>query len=315
MPTTAPTSDADRRPSRRPSRRARRRRCPRRSRPEQSAPAPAGWNDDGAQGSIRREHNKPCDSRKPARPPGGFCRTLFTVAIVRLRVVLDPRQRRQRGVDLERGSGRSPTDSSSSSPTARGYPPNPPLERIDFEEQADELAELLGRATTWSATRTAASSRSSRRPVGPRLGSLTVSEPPAFGVARGDPAVDRLVEPSSPSALATGPREPRAFRGRLRCARRHRATLPEPLPPEVERRRSRRAGASGRPTRPRSRSTRSRQRRSPSSSSPAATRGVRRGLRRARGALRRRAGRAPRRGPLAAARAGLSERLEAFWSA
>ncbi len=24
-----------------------------------------------------------------------------------------------------------------------GYPPNPPLERIDFEEQADEIADLL----------------------------------------------------------------------------------------------------------------------------------------------------------------------------
>ena len=71
-----------------------------------------------------------------------------------------------------------------------GYPPNPPLERIDFEEQAAEIAELLqpgdhlvGHSYGGVISLLAAASR-------PALGSLTVCEPPAFGVARGDPAVE-----------------------------------------------------------------------------------------------------------------------------
>ena len=33
--------------------------------PIRRAPAPAGWKDEGREGSIRREHNKPCNSGKP----------------------------------------------------------------------------------------------------------------------------------------------------------------------------------------------------------------------------------------------------------
>jgi hypothetical protein len=40
-------------------------------------------------------------------------------------------------------------------PHRGGYPPNPPLERIDFERQAEELAPLLEARTSW-ATLTAA---------------------------------------------------------------------------------------------------------------------------------------------------------------
>ena len=36
-----------------------------------------------------------------------------------------------------------------------GFPPNPPVERVDFEADAVWLADLLGRATTSSDTRTA----------------------------------------------------------------------------------------------------------------------------------------------------------------
>jgi pimeloyl-ACP methyl ester carboxylesterase len=73
-----------------------------------------------------------------------------------------------------------------------GYPPNPELDRIDFEEQAAELVSLLrpgdhlcghsygGVISLLAASRV-------------RLGSLAVVEPPAFGVARGDPAVEEFV--------------------------------------------------------------------------------------------------------------------------
>src|SRR5262245_35932533 len=78
--------------------------------------------------------------------------------------------------------------------TRSGYPPGPLLERTDFEDQADELSAELregdhlvghsyGAVVSLLAT--------AREPV---LRSLTVSEPPAFGVARGNPAVEEFLE-------------------------------------------------------------------------------------------------------------------------
>ena len=85
-------------------------------------------------------------------------------------------------------------------------------ERIDFDDQADELVtDCSGTAIISSATRTAASWRSSP----PRVGrgarrSLAVNEPPAFGVARGDPAVDAFVQ-SYLDFLAAGPHTPEEY--------------------------------------------------------------------------------------------------------
>jgi pimeloyl-ACP methyl ester carboxylesterase len=79
--------------------------------------------------------------------------------------------------------------------TRGGYPPRPPEERIDFEEQADELAaelrdgdHLVGHSygavvSLLAAARTDA-----------QLASLVVSEPPAFGLARDDPAVAAFLD-------------------------------------------------------------------------------------------------------------------------
>jgi pimeloyl-ACP methyl ester carboxylesterase len=74
--------------------------------------------------------------------------------------------------------------------TRSGYPPNPPLDRIDFEDQAEELAELfdpgdhlVGHSYGGVVSLLAAA----RRPDA--LASLTVTEPPAFGVAADDPSV------------------------------------------------------------------------------------------------------------------------------
>jgi pimeloyl-ACP methyl ester carboxylesterase len=85
-----------------------------------------------------------------------------------------------------------------------GYPPNPPLGRIDFEEQAAQLRELLepgdhlvGHSYGGVISLLAADER---------LASLTVNEPPAFGVARGNPAVEEFL-----AAMERAPREPRAY--------------------------------------------------------------------------------------------------------
>jgi len=118
-------------------------------------------------------------------------------------------------------------------PTRSGYPPNPPLERIDFEEQAKELLELLepedhlvGHSYGGVILLLAAAEV---RPT-----SLTVLEPPAFGVARGHPAVDRLIEELAP--LWPTDLEPEDFLRKfveiLGAFGSYNA--PSPLPPEME---------------------------------------------------------------------------------
>ena len=85
-----------------------------------------------------------------------------------------------------------------------GYPPGPPLERIDFDEQARQLHELLapgdhlvGHSYGGVIALLAADER---------VRSLTVNEPPAFGLARGNPAVEEFL-----GAMERAPREPRAY--------------------------------------------------------------------------------------------------------
>ena len=119
-------------------------------------------------------------------------------------------------------------------PARSGYPPNPPLERIDFETQAEELAPLLGNAAHLvghSYGGVISLLMAARHPN--RVRSLVVSEPPAFGLARGNPAVDALVERLD-EHFTRGPRDPRAFVEGFLAIVGTRAQLPDPLPPEVE---------------------------------------------------------------------------------
>ena len=120
-------------------------------------------------------------------------------------------------------------------PNRGGYPPNPPLERIDFDRQADELAPLLqdgAHLVGHSYGGVIALLIAARHP-GAVL-SLAVSEPPAFLLARGKPEVDALVEQLD-AHFRHGPREPRAFaEGFMRIVG-IAAALPDELPPEVER--------------------------------------------------------------------------------
>jgi len=79
-------------------------------------------------------------------------------------------------------------------PDRPGYPPNPPLERIDLGEQAAAMAELLvggAHLGGFSYGGVIALLAAALRPEAVR--SLMVIEPPAFGVARGEPAVEDTV--------------------------------------------------------------------------------------------------------------------------
>jgi pimeloyl-ACP methyl ester carboxylesterase len=119
-------------------------------------------------------------------------------------------------------------------PSRGGYPPNPPLERIDFEAQAAELAPLLedgAHLVGHSYGGVIALLIAAAQPGHVR--SLTVSEPPAFALARGNPIVDELVERLH-EHFTGGPREPRAFVEGFLALVGTRAQLPDPLPPEVE---------------------------------------------------------------------------------
>ena len=119
-------------------------------------------------------------------------------------------------------------------PNRGGYPPNPPLERIDFEQQAEELAPLLAdgaHLVGHSYGGVISLLIAARHPGSVR--SLTVNEPPAFGVARGRPEVEQLVA-GLDAFFRAGPHEPGAFlRGFLAVVGSD-TKLPDPLPPDLE---------------------------------------------------------------------------------
>ena len=79
-------------------------------------------------------------------------------------------------------------------PDRSGYPPNPPLESIDFEHQARELEPLLGggaHVLGFSYGGVIALLLADLAPE--QVRSLAVIEPPAFGVAPEHPAVEETV--------------------------------------------------------------------------------------------------------------------------
>ena len=119
-------------------------------------------------------------------------------------------------------------------PNRGGYPPNPPLERIDFEEQAEELAPLLrdgAHLVGHSYGGVISLLIAARHPH--LVQSLTVSEPPAFAIARGRPEVERLVADLQ-AFFAAGPYKPAEYlRGFLAIVGSD-LQLPEPLPPQLE---------------------------------------------------------------------------------
>lgn len=96
-------------------------------------------------------------------------------------------------------------------PNRRGFPPGPDVERVDFEDEAVWLepflepgAHLVGHSYGGVIGLLAAA----RRPE--LVHSLTVIEPPAFGVARGIPAADEFTARIE-ELWTNGPRDPGEF--------------------------------------------------------------------------------------------------------
>ncbi|MGH2921685.1 MAG: alpha/beta fold hydrolase [Gaiellaceae bacterium] len=116
-------------------------------------------------------------------------------------------------------------------PTRSGYPPNPPEDKIDFEVQAEELLDLLQPGDHLVAhsyggvVALLAAARASLR-------SLTVVEPPAFGVALDVPVVKRLVAELAPLWPTDLP--PEDFLHRFVETVGAVYNAPSPLPPEME---------------------------------------------------------------------------------
>jgi pimeloyl-ACP methyl ester carboxylesterase len=111
-----------------------------------------------------------------------------------------------------------------------GYPPNAPLERLDFERQAGEIAEILeprdhlvGHSYGGVISLLAAVQRPEL------LHSLTVCEPPAFGLARGNPAVEQFL-----ARFPEAPRDPRGYLEFFLPLVGSEIRLPDPLPPDLE---------------------------------------------------------------------------------
>lgn len=109
-----------------------------------------------------------------------------------------------------------------------GYPPNPPLPSIDFEEQVTGLRavleagdHLVGHSYGGVICLLAA--------VAAPLRSLTVIEPPAFGIARGHAAVEDFLQ-----GFPKAPRDPRGYLEFFLPLVGSQLTLPDPLPPEIE---------------------------------------------------------------------------------
>ena len=114
--------------------------------------------------------------------------------------------------------------------TRPGYPPSPPRERIDFADQAEQVGALLrpgdhlvGHSYGGVVSLLAASLRLDA------LRSLTVNEPPAFSVARGDAAVEDFLD-----RFPAAPCEPRGYLEFFLPLVGSNMSLPDPLPPELE---------------------------------------------------------------------------------
>lgn len=117
-----------------------------------------------------------------------------------------------------------------------GFPPAPPIDRVDFEQDADLVAGLLepgdhlvGHSYGGVISLLAAAARPDR------VRSLTVVEPPATGIALDVPEVAEFARRGA-ELWATGPRDdPEAFLRAFLEAVGSTFEPPSPLPPELER--------------------------------------------------------------------------------
>ena len=96
-------------------------------------------------------------------------------------------------------------------PNRRGFPPGPEIDRVDYEDEAvwlDAFLEPETHLVGHSYGGVIALLAAARRPE--LLRSLTVVEPPAMAIVRGDPVTDAGVE-AMERHWEHGPRDPEAF--------------------------------------------------------------------------------------------------------
>lgn len=116
-----------------------------------------------------------------------------------------------------------------------GFPPNPPVERVDFESDARLVAglvepgdHLVGHSYGGVVSLLAASARPGL------LSSLTVIEPPATRVAAGNPAVDEFAARGAEVYASGATTDPETFLRRFLAAVGSAFDPPSPLTPELE---------------------------------------------------------------------------------
>ena len=115
-----------------------------------------------------------------------------------------------------------------------GFPPNPPVDRVDFERDAELVADLLepgdhlvGHSYGGVISLLAAAA------VPDRPRSLTVIEPPATSVAAGNPAADAFAAGGEALYASGATSDPETFLRRFLAAVGSRFHPPTPLPPDL----------------------------------------------------------------------------------
>jgi pimeloyl-ACP methyl ester carboxylesterase len=114
-----------------------------------------------------------------------------------------------------------------------GIPTNPIEEHIDFEEHGRWVAKRLRPSDHLCGHSYGAVVSFFAAALALELRSLTVIEPPAFGVACDDPQVAAFTDRQK-TYWADGPSDPRAFLSGFYALAGRQVDLPDPLPPELE---------------------------------------------------------------------------------
>ncbi len=119
-------------------------------------------------------------------------------------------------------------------PHRSGYPPNPPRQSTDFDEDAAEIARLIDPGThlVGQSYGAVVALLAAARAVD-HVASLTVIEPPAFALVRGNPAAEELIAGMT-ELLANRDQDVRDFLVQFLDAVGSPEPVPEPLPPELE---------------------------------------------------------------------------------
>jgi pimeloyl-ACP methyl ester carboxylesterase len=114
-----------------------------------------------------------------------------------------------------------------------GFPPNPPEERVDFEEHGQWVGDRLRPGDHLCGHSYGAIVALFAAALVRGLRSLTAIEPPAFGFAADDPEVAAFIERQK-AYWSNGPSDPRAFLSGFYALVGRQIDIPDPLPPELE---------------------------------------------------------------------------------